>query len=88
MTPIVAFLFMAGVILAIVGAGRGLAAVRAALSSDPGVDANQSNEPHDDPLGAGRWLSPAARLVLPAVGWSAVSVYGLILAVAGILLAP
>lgn len=39
-------------------------------------------------IAVGRWLSPAARLVLPAVGWSAVSVYGVLLAVAGMLLAP
>ena len=74
MEPIVAVLFMSGIILTIVGSGRAVAAIRIGR----GVVADERGGTQPIPL---RDRSDVATLL-----WLAVAVYGLVLASAGILL--
>ena len=74
MTPVAVVLFMSGVISLIVGAARGLAAVRAGMA--PQVDADDT--PRAD---------SAVRRALPSVVWLCIAVYGLVLASVGIAIA-
>ena len=72
MEPIVAILFMSGIILTIVGAGRAVAIARVGR----GVIADDRGGTQPIPL---RERTDVARLI-----WLAVSLYGLFLAAAGI----
>ena len=74
MEPIVAVLFMSGIILTIVGAGRATAIIRVGR----GVVANERGGTQPIPL--------RERSDIATLAWLAVSAYGLLLASAGILL--
>ena len=74
MEPIVAVIFMSGIILTIVGSGRAVAAIRIG----PGVVADERGGTQPIPL---RDRSDIAALL-----WLAIGAYGLLLASAGILL--
>jgi hypothetical protein len=73
MEPIVAILFMSGIILTIVGAGRAVAIVRVAR----GVVADERGGTQPIPL--------LERSDIATLLWLAVSLYGLLLASAGII---
>ena len=74
MSPVIAFVFLCGMIALFTGVGRAIVAARHAASTPvPAVD------PADP--------APVVRHWLPSVGWGAVAVYGLVLASAGMLLA-
>ena len=85
MTPIAILLFMCGVIVVIVGAGRAFFAARSlAASWFDGPDGHASATADQD--AARKATRRAIRRSLPAAVWLGVSLYGLVLASVGMML--
>ena len=73
MSPVIAIAFLCGMIALLTGAARGIAAVRAAVTTR--VQAEGAADPE-----------VVVRHWLPSIAWGTVALYGLVLASAGMLL--
>jgi hypothetical protein len=73
-SPVIAFVFLCGMIALLTGVGRAIVSARHAAASPVIAD-----DPADP--------APVVRHWLPSIAWGSVALYGLVLASAGLLLA-